>query len=262
MRPIDFVARASLYVRRRLGRDPGSRIKGFTGDISEVSRREQQQTDLHRMFYGNTGPVVHKWRHYLEIYHRYLSRYRGTPVRMLEIGVFRGGSMKLWREYLGPKAVIYGIDVDKTCSRFDGQYGRVRIGSQDDTAFLRDVVAEMGGVDVVIDDGSHVSSHQITSFNGLFGLLDPHGIYICEDVHSNYWPGWYEGGYGRGDTFIGLTKTLIDDMHADFHNRRSAIISDAHRSIGAIHIHNSMIVIEKCPQIRPSHVMVGSITAT
>ena len=106
---------------------------------------------------------------------------------MLEIGVFMGGSLALWRKFLGPDAVIFGIDINPSCIAFDGQFACVRIGSQDDPQFLRSIVAEMGGIDVVLDDGSHIASHQRASFDLLFPLLSDGGHYIVEDMHTAYW---------------------------------------------------------------------------
>lgn len=81
---------------------------------------------MHEAFYGNTGPIVHKWRHYLSIYDRHLSRYRSTPVRLLEIGMFKGGSLQMWRRYFGIDARIYGIDIDPSCATYNGGGGHVR----------------------------------------------------------------------------------------------------------------------------------------
>ena len=54
---------------------------------------------------------------------------------------------------------------------YDGEASEVRIGSQADPAFLNSVVAEMGGIDVLIDDGGHMASHQRASFDFLFPRL-------------------------------------------------------------------------------------------
>jgi hypothetical protein len=157
------------------------------------------------------GSVIHKWEHYLPLYDRYFGPFRNEfvgvgghrrPLRFLEIGVFRGGSLEVWRRFFGPDAVIAGIDIDPACARFDGVAAMVRIGSQDDPEFLRQVVAEMGGVDAVLDDGSHVASHQRASFGTLFPLLSESGVYMIEDTHTAYWPGWHEGGLRRRGTAI------------------------------------------------------------
>jgi len=84
-----------------------------------------------------------------------------------------------------------------------------RIGSQADPEFLASVVAEM---DIVIDDGSHVASHQLASFKALFPALSFGGVYICEDLHTAYWQDW-DGGYKRHGTFVETIKDMIDNLH-------------------------------------------------
>jgi hypothetical protein len=235
-----------------LGIYPRDRLAKFsTTDLSEGERNE---SDLHRLFYGNDGPIVHKWKHYLSIYARHLESFRNKPVRFLEIGVFKGGSMRLWRRYFGTEATIFGVDIDPSCAVFDGQDAQVRIGSQADPEFLQKVVSEMGGIDIVLDDGSHVSSHQRASFQCLFPKLSDGGLYICEDLHANYWRGWCEGGYKRKTTFIETCKRLVDDLHSDFHSHGRDEIS---KEIAGIHFYNSIVVIEKGRQPPPTHIMIG-----
>ncbi len=52
--------------------------------------------ELFRIFSADTN--VHKWHHYFDIYSKYFERYRDRPITMLEIGVFRGGSLRMWKE--------------------------------------------------------------------------------------------------------------------------------------------------------------------
>jgi hypothetical protein len=222
----------------------------FSATINDIPEAERVTSPMHRAFYENKGAVVHKWRGYFDKYDRHLSRFRDTPVRILEIGVFKGGSLQMWRNYFGGDATIFGIDIDENCSQYNGVAGQVRIGSQDDPSFLKSVLAEMGGADVVIDDGSHIARHQCISFNILFPELDPSGVYICEDLHTAYWRGIYEGGYRRRSSFIEFAKRLVDDIHADFH-RHGSSLKDAHKVIDGIHFYNSMVVIEKAPQLPP-----------
>ena len=155
----------------------------------------------------------------------------------------KGGSLHLWRDYFGPNAIIFGVDIDPACKAFDGEYGSVRIGSQDDPRFLTSVVEEMGGIDIVLDDGSHVSAHMRTSFDVLFPLLQDDGIYMIEDLHCCYWKE-FGGGYRRRGSFIEQIKTMIDDMHHWYHQKGQKINSAKDR-IGGIHIHDSLIIVEK-----------------
>lgn len=237
------------------GRPQG--ILPFTGDVSDVpARQNAASTDMERLFYSHDGPLVHKWHHYLSIYDRHLGRFRGQPIRLLEIGVSQGGSLDLWRKYFGPEATIFGVDIEPRCAQFDGQGGKVRIGSQADPAFLRDIVAEMGGLDVVIDDGSHIASHLKASFDVLFPLLSEDGVYIAEDLQTAYWPGPYQGGYRRRSTFLEALKNVVDDMHGWYHNRRQGV-RNAHRQILGVHFYDGIAVIEKRPQETPAHYRIG-----
>jgi hypothetical protein len=226
---------------------PQPSIEPFAGKVEDVPELERCSTGMHRSFYENTDFAVHKWRNYLGVYDRHLSRFRETNARILEIGVFRGGSLAMWRRYFGEKAVIFGVDIDPSCLRFNGKGGQVRIGSQADPYFLKNVLEEMGGVDVVIDDGSHVASHQRASFDTIFPLVDDHGIYICEDTHTAYWRGHFEGGYRRPLNFIEKAKRLVDDLYVEFHGKKQSV-ANAHHTILSVSFYNSMVVIEKAPQ--------------
>jgi hypothetical protein len=251
--------RLRVDIGRRFDLEPFDTIARFVADKTDVDTTERRQTALHQAFYENDGPLVHKWRHYLSIYDHHFSHFRccNDQLRLLEIGVSHGGSLHLWRQYFGPDAVLFGIDIDARCAKLNGRSGEVRIGSQADREFLRSVVGEMGGVDVVIDDGSHISSHQRISFETLFPLLNTPGMYICEDLHTAYWRGKYEGGFRRRSTFIEFAKDMVDDIHADFHRRRHSSLTNAHRLVGGIHFYNSMVVLEKRPQNPPRHIEVG-----
>lgn len=253
----NLIANKVLGAAKRLGLIPYDDVRPFYSALSAVPESERNQSDLHRLFYAHDGASMVKWKHYLSIYDRHLSRFRNQPVRILEIGVLGGGSLDLWRKYFGPEAVIFGVDISPECALFDGRSGSVRIGSQADPDFLRRVVAEMGGVDVVIDDGSHVAKHQKITFETLFPILDSNGVYICEDLHTSYWPGPFQGGYRRKGTFIELAKAIVDDIHSDFH-LKSQKVAEASRSVDGVHFYNSMVVIEKSPQQRPQHLNVGN----
>ncbi|CUH87092.1 Demethylmacrocin O-methyltransferase [Phaeobacter sp. CECT 5382] len=212
--------------------------------------------DLARIFVENAGPVVHKWHHYIPLYDRYFSRYRKRPLRFLEIGVSKGGSLQIWREYFGPEAIIFGIDIDPTCAQFDGQAGQVRIGSQDDPEFLKAVVAEMGGVDVVLDDGSHQMDHVAKSLEVLFPLLSEGGTYMIEDLHTAYWD-QFGGGFRRNGNFFRKVALMVEDMHRWYHKRPVSfpILSEA---VAGIHVHDSIVVLDKGQSYRPVHSRVGT----
>jgi hypothetical protein len=207
--------------------------------------------DLLRIFAGNKGELVHKWHHYIPLYDRYFARFRGTAVRFLEIGVSKGGSLRMWRDYFGPDAVLYGIDIDPDCARLDGHAAQVRIGSQDDPAFLAQVVAEMGGVDVVLDDGSHVMAHVRVALTALFPQLAIGGLYMIEDMHTAYWKD-FGGAYLWPRNIFRDLQQIIDDMHQPYHGR-AARMPAIGPLVSGLHVHDSIIVLEKGPVYPPTH---------
>jgi hypothetical protein len=160
-----------------------------------------------------TTTNVYKSLDYLPVYESALAAFRDRPVRMLEIGVARGGSLQMWRRYLHPGSVIVGIDINRKASQFDNpsQHLHVRIGAQQDTAFLHSVLDEFGPFDVILDDGSHMTSHMVDTFRYLFpnGLASG-GVYIVEDIGTNYQKPWRDSDM----TFIEFTKWIIDAMQA------------------------------------------------
>src|ERR1700733_6163558 len=156
---------------------------------------------------------VYKCLDYLPVYESALAAFGNRPIRMLEIGVDRGGSLQMWHRYLTPESVIVGIDINRKASQFDNppQHLYVRIGAQQDTAFLHSVLDEFGPFDVILDDGSHMTSHMVDTFRYLFpnGLASG-GVYIVEDIGTNYQKPWRDSSM----TFIDFTKWMIDAMQA------------------------------------------------
>jgi methyltransferase family protein len=231
------------------------RVPDFALDPSERDALQRAaKSDLAKLYFSRRGRVAHKWVHYLDIYDRHFSPFRDKNVKLLEIGVFQGGSLELWREYFGPRAAIFGIDKNPECAHRVDAPNQVRIGSQADPAFLRSVAAELGGPDIVIDDGSHIGRHQRASFFTLFPLLSEGGLYVIEDIHTSYWPRRYKGGLGRRGTAIHLIWQLMDDMHFWYHLRPKwpSLASQ----IGGLHIYDSIVIIEKKTALPPRHIMV------
>jgi cephalosporin hydroxylase len=256
-----------MTIKKWIGRNDSIRQvlkRPDSGEISDRLRIDPQQRSafanqasgpLADLFFGHSGRVIHKWVHYLDIYERHFSPYRNTPFKMLEIGVSKGGSLEMWRQYFGDKATIFGIDINPACADRVTAPNQVRIGSQDDPEFLKKVVLEMGIPDIVLDDGSHIASHQQITFDVLFPLLKPGALYVIEDLHTSYWPAIYGGGHGRKKTAIGHVKQMIDDMHAWYHN--SPEETPAKTEIGAIHMYDSIVFIEKVNKQQPGHLEVG-----
>lgn len=214
--------------------------------------------DLIRYFEENRGGLIHKWWHYFEIYDRHFARFRNRDLRLLEFGVSHGGSLQMWKAYLGERAVIYGVDINPACKALEEDRIHIRIGDQGDRRFLRDLRKELPPLDIVIDDGGHTMDQQIATFEVFFPHVAPDGLYVCEDLHTSYRPK-FGGGVRRRGTFIEYSKALIDALHG-WHSRqpRKLSVTDFTRTTHSLHFYDSMLVIEKRPREAPVHVRSGT----
>jgi len=153
---------------------------------------------------------------YTQHYDRCFRMLKSQKLNLLEIGVggydssAGGGSLRMWRAYFR-KSQIVGIDLyDKsqlTARRIDVW----QCDQTDEDALVR-LSDRYGGFDIVIDDGSHINEHVIGTFEVLFPLLRPNGIYAIEDTQTAYWPTWGGGVNNPGST-MAYFKHLADGLN-------------------------------------------------
>lgn len=214
-------------------------------------------TEIWGDFLTHDGRVAHKWTHYFPIYERHFARYQNRPCVLWEIGVGEGGSLQLWKRFLGPYAQVVGLDiVDK--SECQEEQIAVRQGDQCDPVFLASVLEEFGPPDVVIDDGSHVMDHISATFRFLYPRLSPVGVYLVEDLHTAYWPE-FGGGLGVPGSFVELTKGMIDELNAE-HSRGSLQPTAFTATTLSIHVYDSVVVFERGRHLRKHAPQMGSVT--
>lgn len=227
-------------------------------DAPEATPTGDPKNDLEKYFRENTGRLIHKWHHYFEVYHRHFERFRGTDVHVVEFGVYQGGSLRMWRNYFGPKARIFGVDINPNCKTLEEPGTEIHIGDQEDRGFLRSLRDAVPRIDILIDDGGHTMEQQIITFEEMFPAIDDHGVYLCEDLHTSYWRE-FGGGYKRAGTFIEFSKQLIDAINA-WHSRqpRRLRVSDFTRSAHSLHYYDGMLVIEKRPMRQPTDSKTGT----
>jgi len=170
--------------------------------------------DLIRFATDAPHRLLMKWEHYFSIYDRHFNRFRGKPVRILEIGVYKGGGLDLWRDYFGPDATITGIDIFDAAKELESPGTDIIICDQSNTANLERIFSKREPYDIIIDDGGHTMTQQIGSLKGLFPLLAPNGVYLIEDMHTAYWSK-FEGGLRNPSSSIEFIKKLIDYVNID-----------------------------------------------
>jgi 23S rRNA U2552 (ribose-2'-O)-methylase RlmE/FtsJ len=213
--------------------------------------------DLEKYFTSNSKRLIHKWNHYFEIYDKHFSRFRGKEVNILEFGVSEGGSLQMWKHYFGDKARVWGVDINPRCKILEEDRIKIKIGDQADKAFLKTLKDEIPRIDILIDDGGHTMEQQINTFEVLYSAIDSSGVYLCEDLHTSYWPK-YGGGYKNKNSFIENSKNLIDQLNA-FHSREKDFsVDNFTKSAHSLHFYDSVLVIEKRIIDQPTHRQIGT----
>ncbi|MFE0019907.1 class I SAM-dependent methyltransferase [Amycolatopsis sp. NPDC059021] len=185
-------------------------------------------------------------------YARHFEPLRNRPVRVLEIGIggyqdttLGGGSLRMWKRYFH-RGTIYGLDVfDK--STVDQQRLTTLRGSQDDRELLASIGREYGPFDVIIDDGSHLNDHILTSFDVLLPYVTTGGLYVIEDLWTSYCTGYrgHATAAAAPDTALGLVKRLVDDLHHEEHPRENGELGHAEASVVGIHLYHNIVFLEK-----------------
>lgn len=214
--------------------------------------------EIAKFFEANTGNLIHKWSHYFDIYEKHFQRFRGKEMVLLEFGISHGGSIDLWKKYFGEQAKIIAVDVIPECKKFEDGQVQVFIGDQADRNFLRHLRDAIPKIDILIDDGGHTMTQQIATFEELYGHVNENGVYLCEDLHTSYWPE-YGGGYMRDGTFVEYSKNFIDYLnswHFDIGDTKGDFIKSHAKSLT---YYDSILVIEKGTVSKPQRKKIGHI---
>jgi glycosyltransferase involved in cell wall biosynthesis len=125
---------------------------------------------------------------YTEYYYTYFNKIRfNGNIRILEIGVGSGTSLKIWKRFF-PYAKIYAIDINDF-SKLSNDRVKCFQADQSKRKDLQNVMEQINEeIDIIIDDGGHYMNQQQISLSFLFKYLKSGGMYFIEDLHTSYWP--------------------------------------------------------------------------
>jgi hypothetical protein len=185
---------------------------------------------------------------YLAYYEPFMAPLRDSPLTVLEIGVYQGASLKTWSEYF-PRAKIVGVDINPNCKQFESERIAIELADQSNLEHLAQLVARHGPFDLIVEDGSHMWEHQITSLRALFPFLRSGGYYIAEDLQTNF--GLLEPKY-RGvasESCVEFLKRWMDIFVAhdvvDLEAVEDPFLRTYGRSIDFMSFHRRACVIRK-----------------
>lgn len=167
------------------------------------------------------------FHNFTPIYERFLFDKKATLQTIIEVGVFEGGSMKMWDMYFTGAKLLLGLDITMEKVKPEIQYSsRVHLEVCDPTnppqlePMMNKYSITPGSVDLIIDDASHIVSHQIVNLFNMWKYVKSGGMYIIEDVHTSVPSliGRHEhlatnGGYM--DLEVGTDQRIFHLMHGE-----------------------------------------------
>lgn len=201
---------------------------------------------------------------YARYYEPFMEPLRDDPIRLLEIGVEHGRSLRVWQEYFESASHVFGIgygnfqeltkqDCSSAASTRVAGSARDRCtiykGDQSDVQFLENFAVDSGGAfDVLIDDGSHVPSHQRISFTHLWPHVKPGGYYVLEDIETSYWSRDSEA-YGYKLTgehsVMGHFQKVLNTINRELLGTTAAGLPELYHDISSIQFGLNVIILRK-----------------
>lgn len=196
---------------------------------------------------------------YFQVYDRLFAPYRNRPITFVEVGVFNGGSLFMWRDFFGAEARIVGIDLNPGAKRWESDGFEIFVGSQADPSFWRDFFAKIGPVDVLLDDGGHFFDQQIVTVNEALPFIKDDGLLVVEDTHSSYMNSYFGPSHF---SFVEFAKDIVDRIHTRFSAIKGQPDSFS-KSVFAVEFYESIVAlrIDRAKCFQPSAVVNRKATS-
>jgi demethylmacrocin O-methyltransferase len=252
------------FLKGRLTPKSKNRLRNLVDDIKTIGRGNNLNT-LGRIY--KTDKIGRHF--YTPHYMHHLKKFKYKKINLLEIGV--GGwddpylgahSLRMWKRYF-PFAKIYSLDIyDK--SPLNEKRIKIFRGSQVDKDFLDKVCDEIGDLDIIIDDGSHINEHVIETFKLMFPKLKDGGIYVVEDTQTSYWKdfGGDSDNLNNPDTMLNFFKSLTDSLNNKEFIKPGYVQTYYDKKIASMHFYHNMVFIHKDNITEESNEVVNNMRPT
>lgn len=241
-------------------------MKTLTRKQNQHRRSERTTTLVELAKRHGTDKWGSHW--YAENYEYHFSSKRFLSLNILEIGIggynnpeAGGESLRMWKDFF-PRGIIYGLDIyDKQAHVED----RIRIyqGDQFNSDILERILREAkGGLDIIVDDGSHINNDVIMSFQCLFPLMNNNGIYVIEDLQTSYWAGFGGGVENKGKTTMCMLKSMVDGLNYEEFDSPGYEPSYYDKNIKSLHFYHNMAFIYKGSNNEGSNLLTNNVFNT
>lgn len=196
--------------------------------MSKLLMDRQALEDLHRCWEQSPHPSV-KITSYFPIYVQLFSHLRGTACTFIETGILDGGSLFMWRRWLGDKARIIGIDLNPEATKWREHGFEIYIGDQGDPTFWLETLPKIGQIDGFLDDGGHQSFQQIATVVALLEHCKEDCVVAVEDTYCSFMNDFASHGRhsflefskAATDCIVGRSFPMYPNRFPSAHNARS-----------------------------------------
>jgi hypothetical protein len=224
----EYLHLSEVEIFGRFTNGPSQRSEKIVAEPDNAGNNAPSQSESLDSIGVRYGTDKSSIRHdYLHLYENFLGNLRYEPLSLLELGVLEGASLSMWAEYF-PNARIVGVDIAPMIYRHPNRRVTIEIADQSNVGDLVTLGRTYGPIDLVIDDGSHIWDHQITSLRYLLPFIRSGGYYILEDIDTSY--GTYIEQY-RGTSGISaaaylhkLCEYMVGDAALDIAREPDAFI--------------------------------------
>lgn len=243
------------------------KLPGLNGPVFEeglqVSMRESL-VEIGRRICSNVNADAKPLRMYA-IYDRYFRDFSDRPVTLLELGVYTGESLKVWASYF-PRGTVIGVDIMENRADFSGYPNIVfERADQTDSGRLKEICLAhaAGGLDIIVDDASHIGQYSAASYAALFPYLKSGGLYIVEDWGTGYFDDWPDGNHfqrfcseavdgqiarripSHDFGMVGFVKSLVDEVAGDHVKPTRSATPTRPDVMSFMHLYKQTVIIGK-----------------
>jgi hypothetical protein len=195
---------------------------------------------------------------YLSFYEVFFEGIRQSRTNVLEIGVLFGASLRMWEEYF-PNGVVVGADIDPGVKSLSTPRIFTEVIDQSNIEDLVQLGVRHGPFDIIIEDGSHLWEHQITTFRTLFPFLNNGGHYVVEDLHTNFGSYTTQCQGSASLSMVEYLKKLVDlrvgDDQVDIASEEDPFLRTYGRNVQFLAFYRRACVVKKDYRPNPRRIL-------
>lgn len=228
------------------------------GEAAVATRFDADLSDLIRSFHESPAPSF-KVTSYFPAYVELFAHLRGTECTFVETGVLNGGSLFMWRSWLGPKARIIGCDLNPEATKWRESGFEIFVGDQGDPEFWRRSFAQIGQFDAFLDDGGHQSFQQMVTLRAAIEAAPDRCVVAIEDTCTSFMKHFEAHGdrsflsYAKASTDV-LTARMAHFFPDEFPEKLNSSVMDAFRNVVSINFYAGLVAyrVDKQRKVPPA----------